>query len=71
MPRYKRRAHLIEQDGMKECSECGMMFPENVEPSLDRAFSDHVRKEHDRNEEEEEEEEDLRHATARIAKGCG
>jgi len=39
-------ARLVEHEGVKRCSVCGYPFAADVEPSIERAFGDHVLKAH-------------------------
>jgi hypothetical protein len=38
----RTKPHLIEYQGAQRCSICKMPFPSDAQPSLDRAFSEHV-----------------------------
>lgn|SRR5690349_15751798 len=38
--------HLVERDGVKSCSACSMKFPHDAQPSLSKAFVNHVRDTH-------------------------
>jgi len=42
MPRIKLPPHLIDYQGAKRCSICKMPFPSDIEPSLTKAFAEHV-----------------------------
>jgi hypothetical protein len=42
MPRTKLPPHLIDYLGAWRCSICKIPFPLEVEPSLSRAFAEHV-----------------------------
>ena len=42
MPRTKLPPHLIDYQGAKRCSICKMPFPSDAEPSLGKAFAEHV-----------------------------
>ena len=42
MPRTKLPPHLIDYQGAKRCSICKMPFPSDIEPSLTKAFAEHV-----------------------------
>src|SRR5271157_260334 len=57
-------AHLIDGGHLKRCSVCGYPFPLNVEPSLERAFADHLLKAHKPGQTTE----DVNQAAARIVK---
>jgi hypothetical protein len=46
MPKAKRQPHLIEYQGATRCSICKMPFVPDTQPSVDEAFSEHVRKAH-------------------------
>ena len=39
-------AHLIDDGSLKRCSICKYPFPPDVEPSVDRAFTDHLLRAH-------------------------
>jgi hypothetical protein len=38
--------HLVDRKGIKHCSACGKSFPEDIQPSLSKAFRLHVQAEH-------------------------
>jgi hypothetical protein len=57
-------AHLIDADNLKRCSVCGYPFPPDVEPSVDRAFADHLLKAH----KPVQKSEDVNQAAARIVR---
>jgi len=38
--------HLIERDGVLRCSVCQKDFPPNSQPSMSKAFAEHVRQNH-------------------------
>ena len=42
MPRTKLPPHLIDYQGARRCSICKMPFPTDAEPSLSKAFAEHV-----------------------------
>ena len=46
MATSKLPAYLLTRLGKKECSLCGKVFPQDVKPSLGKAFAEHVREEH-------------------------
>ena len=42
MSKGKLPAHLIDRDGLKQCSACGQKFSLDAKPTLSRAFAEHV-----------------------------
>jgi hypothetical protein len=42
----KLPAHLLTHVGQKACSLCGKVFPKDIQPSLGKAFAEHVREAH-------------------------
>ncbi len=42
MARTKLPPHLIDYQGAQRCSICKMPFPSDAQPSLDKAFAEHV-----------------------------
>src|ERR1019366_5243442 len=57
-------AHLIGDGELKRCSICGYPFPPDAEPSVDRAFKDHLLKAHKPGQTTE----DVNQAAARIVR---
>lgn len=44
--RFRLPPHLVDRDGEKLCSACGVVIPADAKPSLSKAFVEHVRQVH-------------------------
>ena len=55
MPRSKLPPHLVQYQGLRRCSVCMMLFPDNSQPSVSKGFAEHVVKAHRPNQTPEEE----------------